>query len=152
MCPLPSARCFGDKISAWSPGVSDYFRFLRFLLTDILGAPWLDQDTNCTFPWSTPGVMCMGFAGALGHFCHQSCQGHPSWKAGRKSWMILPFGPGFSGLVSIIIQWISPRTPLRTVHGCHFFHESNPDLAIFAPGICPQIWLRIRSTTLPRCS
>lgn len=35
MCPLPSVRCIGDTISACSPGVSVYFRFLRFLLTDM---------------------------------------------------------------------------------------------------------------------
>lgn len=35
MYPLLSVRCIGDTISACSPGVSVYFRFLRFLLRDM---------------------------------------------------------------------------------------------------------------------
>ncbi len=126
MCPLTSAKCFWwYKISAWSPGVSIYFGFVCFLLTNILG-PW----TNYTFP-ATPGVTCMGFARALGDFCHQSCQGtrwpgiwsrsdllaHPE-SLKKKAleatheystfWGVV----WLSGLVWMILQLIYPKTQL----------------------------------------
>ena len=94
--------------------ILDFFGFFWQTCFRALWLDWLDQDTNCTFPSSHSRCHLHGLCWCSWPFLPSILPGAPN------SWMNLPFRAGFSGLVSIILQCIFPKTPLRTVHGCDF--------------------------------
>lgn len=125
MCPLLSVGCIGDTISECSPGISVYFRFLRFLLRDMFPSTMTRprhqlylsfKPLQVSFAWALLVLLAI-FAINPARGTQVMNDLPPVWNA------------GFSGLVSLTRQWI-----YHPVHGCDFLSWIKSRLCqYFAP-------------------